>query len=118
MLGRLDERPDVTGERFLNLLNFVGPDAILFLFARLDVGHNDERHPVLHVIGDGRLTDELHHDAAFGKRGCFGNQVPVDVAAAPGSQGFFALEARQSDGFFLIRRCRRPELEAERTRRG
>ena len=73
MLGRLDERPDVTGERFLNLLNFVGPGAILFLFAGLDVGHNDKRHAVLHVIRDGRLTDELHHDAAFGKRGCLGD---------------------------------------------
>ena len=68
---------------------------------------------MLHVVRDGRLADELHHDAPFGKRGGLGDEVAVGVAAAPGPQGFFVRETRESDGFYLIRRCRRPELEAQ-----
>ena len=114
MLRRLHERADIAGERRLELLDAIGPGAIGRFLSRLDVGDHHHGHAVLDGIFDRSLADELHHQAAFGQRRDLLDQPAVHVAAPPFAQHIDRGEARGDHGFELIRRRRRPELDAQR----
>ena len=114
MLRRLHERADIAGKRRLELLDAVGPGAIGRFLAGLDVGDHHHGHAVPHGIFDRRLADELHHQAAFDERRDLLDQPAMLLAAPPLAQRIDRGEARDDHGFELIRRRRRPELDAQR----